>query len=166
MSAPDPAHLSPADAAVAMRSWPRRYREALAPIDDDQVAELAVRLGPDGLSALDLAVDSVRTWTLLDRALHDIRYSDEPTLHPAVGDRGARRWEAMATETLASVLDQITDVAGSLADAIDAMPADDWTRTATVAGGGVIGAMDIAREAVSVGADNLRSIERTLTAVR
>jgi hypothetical protein len=159
-------HLSPADAAVAMRSWPRRYRAALAPIDDDQVAELALRLGPDGVSALDLAADTVRTWTLLDRALHEIRFSDAPTLHPAVADSAARTWDSPASETIESIIEQIDDVAGSLADAIESMPADDWSRTAPVAGGGSIAAIDVAREAVLVGSDNLRAIERTIDAVR
>lgn len=158
-------NLSPNDAVVAMRTWPRRYREAFAPRDDGSMAEIAMRLGPEGVSALELAVQSVRTWILLEKALHDIRLTDSPTLHPAVADPSARAWDSYATETLESVLDQIDDASTSLADAIEEMPTTDWTRTANVAGGTEIDALSVAREAVRVGADNLRAIERTLAAV-
>ena len=158
-------HLSPGDAVVAMRTWPRRYRAAFAPRDDGSIAEISARLGPDGVSALELAVQTVRTWVLLERALHDIRLSDSPTLHPAVADPSARVWDSYATETLDSVLDQIDDTSTSLADAIEAMPSTDWTRTANVAGGTEIDALSVAQEAVRVGADNLRAIERTLAVV-
>lgn len=166
MRTPHSSPLSPADAAVAMRTWPRRYRAVLAPAQDEQVAELALRIGPDGVCALDLAVDSVRTWTLLDRALHDLRFADAPTLHPAVADPAARTWDSPAVESLESILDQIDDTSVALADAIDATPTEDWSRTASVAGGGTVDALSVAREAVRVGAENLRSIERTLSAVR
>ncbi len=157
--------VSPSDAVVAMRTWPRRYRATLAPIADDQISEKALRVGPQGVSALDLAIKSLGTWVLLEKALHDIRMTECPTLHPAVTESAARSWESHPTETLESVLDQIDDVANSLADAIAAMPSSDWSRTATVAGGGTTTALAIAREAVHVGADNLREIERTLAAI-
>ena len=157
--------VSPADAVVAMRTWPRRYRAALAPIADDRIADKALRIGPQGVSALDLAVNSLGTWVLLEKALHDIRVTECPTLHPAVTESAARSWESHPTETLDSVLDQIDDVANSLANSIEAMPSDDWPRKATVAGGGTTTALALAREAVNVGADNLREIERVIAAV-
>lgn len=165
MAEPAPSHLSPSDAVVAMRTWPRRYRAAFAPRDEQQIDEIAVRLGPDGVSALELAVQSVRTWVLLEKALHDIRLLDAPTVHPAVADPAARAWDSFTAETLDSVLEQIDDVSTSLADAIESMPSIDWTRTANVAGGDEIDALTVAQEAVRVGADNLRAIERTLSAV-
>lgn len=161
----DGSHVSPNDAVVAMRTWPRRYRAAFAAVPDGEGAELALRLGPEGVSALDLAISSVRTWVLLEKALSDIRLSDQPTLHPAVGDPAARQWESTITESLDSVLDQIDDASASLVAAIEAMPAKDWVRTATLAGGGTIDALAVAREAVRVGAENLAAIERTLAAV-
>ena len=158
-------HLSPGDAVVAMHTWPRRYRAAFASRDDGSIAEIALRLGPDGVSALELAVQTVRTWVLLEKALRDIRLADSPMLHPAVADPAARVWDSYATETLDSVLDQIDDTSASLADVIASTPTTDWARTARVAGGAAIDALSVAREAVRVGADNLRAIERTLSAV-
>ena len=54
----------------------------------------------------------------------------------------------------------------ALADAIDHVPADGWTRTGSVAGGGTVSAIDVVREAVRVGRSGLSDIERTLKAVR
>ena len=88
-----------------------------------------------------------------------------PTLHPAVTESAARSWKSHPTETLESVLDQVDDIANSLADAIAAMPSADWSRPATVAGGGTTTALAIAQEAVHVGADNLREIQRILAAL-
>lgn len=161
----DQSHLSPNDCVVAMRTWPRRYRAAFGALPEGESAEIAARLGPNGVSALDLAVASVRTWVLLEKALNDIRLTESPTLHPAVGDPSARNWESTITESLDSALDQIDDVSASLADAIETLPSTDWTRTALIAGGGNIDALSVAREAVRVGAENLKEIERTLSAV-
>jgi hypothetical protein len=157
--------LAPADAAIAMRSWSRRYRTALAPLDDDRIEERAHRIGSEGVSALDLATDTVRTWALLDRALHEIRFTDRPVLHPGVTDAAARKWEVPVMESLDSALEQVTDGAASIADAIDATPIGDWIRSATTAGGGSVTALDVAREAVRVGTENLRRIEQTLAEV-
>lgn len=161
----DRSHLSPNDCVVAMRTWSRRYRAAFAVCPEGESAEIAARLGPDGVSALDLAVASVRTWVLLEKALHDIRLTESPTLHPAIGDPSVRTWDSPITEWLSSVLDQIDDVSKSLADTIEAIPSTDWARTATLAGGGSIDALSIAREAVRTGAENLKQIERTLATV-
>jgi hypothetical protein len=157
--------LSPAGAAIAMRTWPRRYRAALAPLDDDRIEERAHQLGLDGGDAVDVATDSVRTWAILERALHEIRFSKAPVLHPAVTEPSARRWDAPAHDPLESVLEQISDGASSMADAIEATPVEDWGRTAPSAGGGEISALDVAREAVRVGTENLRRIEQTLAAL-
>lgn len=159
-------HLSPADAAVAMRTWPRRYRAAFAALPDGESEELAARLGPDGVSALDLVVDSVRTWVLLRRALHDIRISEQPTLHPAVIDSASRSWNSGFGETLESALAQIDDASLAIAVSIEEMPSPDWARTALIAGGSSTDALSVAREAVQVGAENLKAIERTLSAVQ
>ena len=158
--------ILPADAVVAMRSWPRRYRAALLPVDDDETIERAGQLGPQGVSALDLVTDTARTWALLGRALHDITISDSPVLHPAVTDPAARHWEASVHDPLLSILDQIDDGAAALADAFAELPAADWKRSATTAGGTAVSALDIAAEAVRVGADNLRQIESVLASLK
>lgn len=154
-------HLPPADAAVALRSFPRRYRAELLPVDDPAIEAKAMTIGPKGSSATDLAADTVRSLAVLERALHDIRITDDAVLHPAVVDRAARHWEAAVAETPTSVLDQLDDVATSFADAIDATSTMEWTRTATC-DGTTITALDVVREAVETASENLRSMTTLL----
>ena len=45
MDTKDVAKLSPSDAAVTLRSLPRRFRAALRPVDDDNLDEFAGRVG-------------------------------------------------------------------------------------------------------------------------
>lgn len=171
-------HLSPSDAAVAVRSFPRRFRGVLARPDDtddtdltDDAAqadpdELARRIGPHGRSAADhlLAADGVLD--LLDRALEQVRSDDDPALHPAVRDLRDTWWEDEHTP-LPALLDQLEQTAERCADRIDAVPTDDWGRQARVAGADTtVGVLDVVREAVDVVAGHLRSAERTIAAVR
>ncbi|MCU0311219.1 MAG: hypothetical protein MUE36_09770 [Acidimicrobiales bacterium] len=167
MSSYDLSSLPPADAVVALRSFPRRYRSALRPLDDDEsVDELAQRLGPDGQSAVELVVDAVRTWALQREALHQIRLAATPLLHAAVVDPAHRTWDASVHESLADALDQVDDHASELADEAARFSANDWTRRGTIAGSGTAGALDVVRAAVRVGRDNLVAAERALDAQR
>lgn len=168
-------HLSPSDAAVAVRSFPRRFRGVLARPEDDAADqpdatadpdELARRVGPGGRSAADhlLAADGVLA--LLDRALEQVRSDDDPVLHPAVGDLRGAWWDDEHTP-LSALLDQLEQTAGSSADRIDAIPTDDWGRQVRIADAdATVGILDVVREAVDVVAGHLRSAERTITAVR
>jgi hypothetical protein len=165
MTRADYSSLSPSDAHVALRSYPRRYAALLGEPGMEVAESRAQQLGPDGVSALELAVDSVRTWTLLGRALHQIELAESPVLHPAVADAALRYWDQPIREDILSVNEQIADGANELADAIASVPGDRWNRTGITAGGGSITAITIVQEAVQVGAENLRRIERTLAAL-
>jgi hypothetical protein len=163
-------HLSPSDAAVAVRSFPRRFRGVLARPDDDRDQvdpdELARRAGPDGRSAADhlLAADGVLA--LLDRALEQVRGDDDPVLHPGLADLRGAQWPDDHTP-LAALLDRLEHTAAGCADRIDAVPTDDWGRQLQVADAdATVGALDLVREAVDVVAGHLRSAERTIAAVR
>jgi hypothetical protein len=74
----DLTRLSPGDAVAALRSYPRRFRTAFAPVEDENLEELAHAEGPDGGSAIDAAADTVRTWSILADALSQIRMADTP----------------------------------------------------------------------------------------
>jgi len=174
-------HLSPDDAAVAVRSFPRRFRSVLARPeldgsddhgdDGDEVAtadpdELARRVGPDGRSAADhlLAADGVLA--LLDRSLEQARSDDDPALHPAVRDLRGAWWDDEHTP-LPALLDQLEQTALRSAGRIDAVPTDEWGRQVRVADAdATVGLLDLVREAVDVVAGHLRSAERTIAAVR
>jgi hypothetical protein len=159
----DTSSLSPSDAAVALRSFPRRYREATSLRRDENGERLLERPGMLGRSALQLAVDGVRTLTLLDRALEQILVSDEPVLHPAVVDPKQRDFDFAAHGDIEDVLSELDDVGPAFAERVSRVAAADWTRTGTIAGSGQrVSALDVVREAVSTGADDLRDIEATL----
>ena len=128
--------------------------------------QVAERIGPDGHSALELITATAHTFVLLGQGLHQVTVSDSPVLHPAVGDASQRVWDLPPGTTLDAALDQLTLEAGALADAIGQIHGDDWARTGAVAGGGTITALDIAKDAVRAGADNLRAAETTMQAVR
>jgi hypothetical protein len=163
----DLSRLAPADASAALRSYGRRYRQLLAPIaDDDDVEELAHRVGPEGRSAIEITSDVTRTLVLLHEAERQITVHDTPVLHPAVLDRTQRRWDTTPPERLDDVLDLLADTTSSFADDVDRVSADAWNRAGTIAGGGAVTALDVVREAVQVGRDGLDAVTRTLAAVR
>jgi hypothetical protein len=167
MSDLDLSKLAPADAAVALRSFPRRYRGALQPLkNDEDVEELAHRVGPDGRSAIQILSDVTRTLVVLGEALRQITVNPTPVLHAAVIDPALRQWDTPPPERLGDALAHFDSETSSLADAIDHVPVDSWTRTGSVAGGGSVTAITVARDAVREGRKGLEDIERTLAAVR
>jgi len=162
-------HLSPDDAAVAVRSFPRRFRALLAqPGDGDRVDpdELARRIGPDGRSAADhlLAADGVLS--LLGRGLEQARSDADPVLHPALGDLSGAWFDDPHTP-LADLLDQLEATAAGTAERIDAVATDRWGDQVRIADADATrGLLDLVREAVDVTAGHLRAAERTVQAVR
>jgi hypothetical protein len=162
----DLSRLAPSDAVAAMRSYPRRYLNVLQPIKDDNVVELAHRIGPDGRSSIQILSDVTRTLVVLGEALHQITVNPTPVLHAAVVDPAERQWDTPPPEDLDDALAFFADEAGNLAEAVGHVPADAWTRSGTVAGDGSVSAIDVVREAVRVGRAGLSDIEKTLAAVR
>ena len=159
--------LTPNDAVAALRSYPRRFRSALAPIDDDEsIEETAHQMGPDGRSAVEIAADASRSWTVLLQGLRTAARGGSGPLHRGVLDAGERTFDAPVNESVASVLDQIDDGAEALAAEITSIDRYVWQHEVPVTGGGSVKAMDLVREAVRVGHDDLVAMERTLAAVR
>jgi len=167
VSSLDLSKLSGPDAVAALRSYPRRYRQAVLPIaDDPDVEALATRVGPAGHAALDLVVNTTNTWVLLGQALHRALVEDVPVLHAGVTDASERAWDPPPDTTVAAELDRLEDETGRLAEAVGAVHGREWDRPATTTSGAKLTALDLVREAVRTGSDNLAEIERTLTAVR
>ncbi len=155
----DTSSLPPADAAVALRSFPRRFRELLDPSKPDGIPpELLEAPGPGGRSAAELIADTTRSLALRERAVEQTLVTDRPTLHPATMRRTERDFALGATDA-DQQLSELGDVASRLADRIDAVRAEDWNRAARLVGGDEVAALDLVREAVSTGADNLRELQ-------
>jgi len=85
-----------------------------------------------------------------------------------VTDATLRHWDTPAPESIAEAMVLLGHEAEALADEVDGvLNADDWSRTATVAGdGGAVTALDVVREAVGAGAEGLGAVRATLAAVR
>ncbi len=167
MTSLDLSRLSGPEAAVAMRTYGRRFRQSILPIADDPDAEeLAQRIGPGGHSALDLVITTANTWVLLGQALHQVLIQDDPVLHAGVLDPHERVWDAPTTASVPEQLARLDDEATTFAEAIDAVHSPDWGRTGRIAGGPSVSAFDMVKEAVRTGADNLHQVETTLAALR
>lgn len=162
----DPRSVSPGDAAIALRSFPRRYRALVLPIDDPVVEAEAHQVGPGGVSAADLVSDTVRTWLIQREALRQTQVHDFPLFHPAILDPEQRHWHSPAIGSVDSMLVQLEDLATDLAADLGAIRGDQWYRSGTIAGAGPVTALEILDAAVQVGAENLRQIERTLSSIR
>jgi hypothetical protein len=117
--------ISPSDAAVAARSFPRRWRAlfARAAGADEGAADVLARSGAIGLA------DEASTLlaTTADRL-------------PAAGVRPA---------VVGDGLDRLESAAGALADVIDHVPADDWGRGGSIdlLEAGIDGAAALLRQA-------------------
>jgi hypothetical protein len=167
MSSLDLSNLSGSDAVAALRSYPRRFRAAVAAIRDDPNAEeLAHRIGSGGHSAVDVVLNTKNTWILQGRALHDALVNDEPVLHAGVVHASQREWAALPDDTVGDALAQLDEEAAAVADAVERIHGPDLTRTANVAGGGTVTVLDLIREAVRTGAEGLRDVETTLASIR
>jgi len=164
----DVSRLSVPDALVALRSFPRRYREVLRSFEgDDNIEAMARRIGPRGTSAIDDTYDTVRTLELLGQSLQQVLVHDGPVLHAGTLDPAERVWPEAPDEPIDSLLQQLTAAATRLADAVDRVGAEEWTRSATLTGSDrKVTALDLLREAVRTGSDNLRAAEADLADAR
>jgi len=157
---------APADAVVALRSLGRRYREVLvAPGDEASIDELAARNGSAGRSALDEVLAATRTITFLGRALEQVLLEDDPVLHPAVASQDERDWPS-ATGTVHERVSELAWEADALADRVERVSAEDWSRRGRVAGhDATSSAAEILWDAVDAAVAHLRAVERTLAEV-
>ncbi len=139
--------LAPSDAAVALRSFPRRFRGVLAsPGEDDSgddPDEVARRAGQAGLTAAEHLVTADAVVVALADAL---RSRDAAVEFPAtLADDGT---------AVSTLLDRFAETAARAADAVDAVASDDWD--------------DLLRptqDAVGTIADHLRAAEQVISEV-
>jgi hypothetical protein len=159
----DGSQLSPADAAVALRSFPRRFTLVLARPDDEDRPDdvLHRRPGSGGLSAVEHAAWVATGLAQAAEAFGAIVYSSAATVTlPALDvDPPVRGGDAGPDAVVAA----IKGAADPLASAIGDAPADAWTRTGLSAEGPVT-ALDVVRLAVHLGVHHLRQAEQAIAA--
>ncbi|MDZ7733400.1 MAG: hypothetical protein U5R31_10055 [Acidimicrobiia bacterium] len=151
--------LAPGDGALALRSFPRRYRETF---EGTRRRSRAGRVGPDGVSPLELLADTVRSLSALERALEQVLTENRPVLNAAVLDPSTRAFDSGVGDLDDEARRPRAHRSRAFADRVDRVGGDDWAREATVTGGGTATALDVLREAVRTGADNLRTADRLL----
>ncbi len=143
------------DAILAVRTFPRRYREALARIPADQ---LRVRPDPQTPSVLEHAVAVAAVLEQLARALP--LALDEPGIHlpsfDADASAGSRPESSLDAD---GALARIATACDVLATRAEATPWEAWERTFTT-GADPHPASWIVQHAAVVGSQHLRDIER------
>lgn len=160
--------VSPADAVVAVRSFPRRYRALLTGVgahdDGNPASAIRRRPSPTSWSALEYAAHVADVLDGIAVAVRRITVEDSPALDssdpaPRVADE---RYNAMERS---EVLGWLELVCGGLAEVLEGVRADDWARTGRFPDGDR-NALDVARSAVHEGAHHLRDVQRVLSRVR
>ena len=155
--------MSPSDAAVAARSYPRRFRALLARPGHDDPDIVHRRPSPDEASAAEHAVEAAAGMAAAAAALRRIGTADDPLVElepPAPPPSKAPQ------PSLEEVLDRLAAAAGALAVAIEGVHGDAWSRGGRRPDGEPVTALDAARAGVHAGTHHLRAAERTIAAVR
>jgi hypothetical protein len=155
------ANLAPGAVAAALRSFARRYEEALLGDPARSADEQAGRRAADGRTVGDLVGSSAAALDALAPALHRVLVSNDPPLPDVAADPAAALPGAGGGSALAQVK-HLGATASDLADRLGQAPTADLLRTGTTGSGAKVSAIDVARQAVRVVAENLLRIERAV----
>lgn len=158
--------VSPQDAVVAVRSFPRRYRGLLATPGPTDAPDAVFRRRPDATtwSALEYTAHVADRLDHLGPSVRRIVYEDHPSIDAFDGDDRAVEHGYNALDRT-EVLGWLDIACAELASVLEEVPAGDWTRPGIVAGveRDTIG---LARDGVHEGSHHLRDVQRVLAAVR
>jgi hypothetical protein len=157
--------LSPADAAVALRSYPRRFREAVEEAQA-RTSELDLLAPPPGhRSPLAIVVAASTALDRLRRGVERALTDEGPSLEPSLLDRGAL--ESTATgqlpRTMDAALRALQDVTSRFGDLAQHTPRREWDRGALI-GQTPVTALDLLKDAVAAGRSYLDELIASLAA--
>jgi len=159
--------VSPGDAVVAVRSFPRRYRALLiGPDTDDDDPDAVIRRRPEPTtwSALEYSAHVADVLDEISVAVRRIVVEDQPALTSSDPDRRVAEKNYNAMDRV-EVLGWLDLVCAGLGDQIDGVRADDWTRIGRFDWGDR-DALAMTRNAVHEGSHHLRDVQRVLSQVR
>ncbi|HVM10273.1 MAG TPA: DinB family protein [Acidimicrobiales bacterium] len=157
--------ISPLDGVVAIRTFPRRYRSALAAAMEDESDEGIVRRRPqpDVWSALEYTAHVVDILSAHATFVREMRTKDDPTLDaPQEGHFDAI---SRGGGSIEAAIAHLTTAATSLADELDKVASAEWHRTAQFPWG-ERDLLITMRNAVHEGSHHLRDVEKVLGQVR
>ncbi len=158
--------VSPPDAAVALRTMPRRYRSAVAAALEDDADEGLIRRRPEEStwSALEYTAHVADLYELFTTIVRRMFDEDAPTIDFWDPDARAADQNYNAADP-AAVLDRLEAATASLVAAVERVDADSWRRTATFPFGDR-DLLTMVRNAVHEGAHHLRDVASSLDAAR
>jgi S-DNA-T family DNA segregation ATPase FtsK/SpoIIIE len=150
--------VSPADAAVAIRSYPRRYGEALDGKEDDAVRR---RPEPTVWSAIEYTAHVADIFPVFTSTVRKMRTESHAVVDDFWDPDQRAAEQHYGEKAIDDVLADMRANAGALADEIEAVPSDGWTREATFPWGDR-DLLTMVRNAVHEGTHHLRDVERVL----
>ncbi|HEX7095354.1 MAG TPA: hypothetical protein VF183_05690 [Acidimicrobiales bacterium] len=157
------AELKPGAVVAALRSLPKRFRGVLAADPTRDPDELARTSTDDGRSVRDVIASTGDALELIADALGKVLVLDEAPV-PAAVTGHAVEVTADAGIPLQELLDRLEQRSNAAADHVERAPGADLLRTGVAPGGARVSAIDIARQAVRVSAENLLVVQRALRA--
>ena len=156
--------MTMSDAAVALRSLPRRFKEvASGPVGDDAWERLVRTPDVSGKSALGWVAQTSALLSELGIALSGLATTVKPTVDLAPAE--ATMHEVASSVTVASVLGDLSSGAERAASAIEARRHDDLDRHVSVDGSDVA-ASDLVVRIVRAAVANIRHAAAALDAAR
>jgi hypothetical protein len=158
--------VQPPDAKVAIKSFPRRYREALLPVLAGDNGEEVVRRRPSPTtwSALEYTAHVADLYGLFADVVTRMYAEDHPTIDFWDPDERAAS-EGYGEMDPQAVLALLASNGERLSAAADRVDADSWHRTA-VFPWGERDILTMVRNAVHEGTHHLRDVHKVLDAVR
>ncbi len=157
--------VRPLDAINAIRSFPRRYRAALATVSRDQAFDVLVRRRPEPgtWSALEYTAHAADMIDRFAPAIRRIQVEDRPSL-PFFDPRARVDDDGFNNRTVSRALSDMETACADMAATLETVEADDWTRTGRFDWGDD-DILTSARNAVHEGSHHLRDTERVLAQV-
>lgn len=165
--------LSPADAAVALRSLERRFRDAatsaVVTLDDEpdeaEIDEIANRTGADGRSAIDHVVAArIRIDTALT-SLQKALVSPSHQIDTELLELGLVG-ELQHSGRLSTEIDTLATSAATLAETVDSADVTNWVDERSTTSGSTSTPLAIVQATVAFSLDRLQSLEAVLREVR
>jgi hypothetical protein len=161
--------LSPSDAIVALRSFPRRWRGALAIVGDEEDL-LRRRPSPGVWSALEYLAHTRDAVAVNGWAMAEALTKDHPVLEwPGGGDPSGPADDnpVSTTPDAETGLRELTENVERVAARAEGTDAGDWRRQATLHGGRdeEVDALWFLHHAVHEGSHHLRDVKNVIAAV-